>query len=196
MYIADLVHMYNDIVSIQQFEAKRKMKQCSYEGCTNNAKELGVCNSHGAKRKTCSHEGCTSFAKNRGVCVQHGATVAPRKLCSHEGCMKIAVSRGVCNSRGAKVKICSHDGAQLMLSEEDFATNIVMIRAKVTVAMVVRLIHWKNQQQKLRQHLNQIYFLFLFPRYVCQVTLIVCITKIRTKKKKVWIITITKLRNI
>jgi hypothetical protein len=28
---------------------------------------------HGAKVKLCSSDGCTNFAKNGGVCVRHGA---------------------------------------------------------------------------------------------------------------------------
>ena len=36
--------------------AKVKVKLCSIEGCTNQAKKGGVCMKHGAKAKICSSE--------------------------------------------------------------------------------------------------------------------------------------------
>jgi hypothetical protein len=43
-------------------------------------------------RKRCRHEGCTNQAKNGGVCITHGANV---KLCSFEGCPNHAQKGGV-----------------------------------------------------------------------------------------------------
>ena len=39
---------------------------------------------HGTKVKTCSHEGCTNQARNGGVCIRHGAKQNKRKTCSHD----------------------------------------------------------------------------------------------------------------
>ena len=45
---------------------------CSADGCTNQAKTVGVYIKHGAKRKLCSSEGCTNQALKGGVCIKHG----------------------------------------------------------------------------------------------------------------------------
>ena len=84
-----------------------KLKLCSSEGCTNQAKTGGVCRRHGAKRKQCGSEGCTNIALKSGLCTKHGATV---KRCSSEGCDNKVVQGGVCVRHGAKVKFCSHEG--------------------------------------------------------------------------------------
>ena len=54
-----------------------KVILCKYEGCTNHAKQGGVCFKHGAKvkRKQCSSEGCTNKVVRGGVCRRHGAKV-------------------------------------------------------------------------------------------------------------------------
>ena len=38
-----------------------------------NKVECGVCKAHGAKVKLCNKEGCTNRAKQGGVCTAHGA---------------------------------------------------------------------------------------------------------------------------
>eukprot|EP00985_Skeletonema_marinoi_P008050 scaffold3586_cov115-Skeletonema_marinoi.AAC.6 len=52
-----------------------KVKLCSSEGCTNQAKQGGVCIKHGAKAKLCSSEGCTNVVVKGGVCIRHGAAI-------------------------------------------------------------------------------------------------------------------------
>ena len=91
--------------------AKKRKKECSANGCTNQAKRGGVCKRHGAKitHKQCSSEGCTNKAVEGGVCIRHGAKVTV-KLCSSEGCTNCAVKGGVCVKHGAKVKRCSSVG--------------------------------------------------------------------------------------
>ena len=37
---------------------------CSYEGCTNQVRNGGVCASHGSRMKTCRYEGCTNQVKS------------------------------------------------------------------------------------------------------------------------------------
>ena len=44
-----------------------KLKQCSSDGCANQARKGGVCVRHGAKVKRCSREGCTNQAQKGGV---------------------------------------------------------------------------------------------------------------------------------
>ena len=89
----------------------KRRKACSREGCTNKAREGGVCCRHGAKKKICSHEGCTNRVQKWGVCIRHGA-ILKKRICRHEGCTNVIVRRGVCKRHGAKVKrrTCSHEG--------------------------------------------------------------------------------------
>jgi len=68
----------------QMTAAKKKYScECSFDACTNNAVNGGVCVRHGAKVKRCSREGCTNQVQKGGVCVRHGAKV---KRCRSEGC--------------------------------------------------------------------------------------------------------------
>ena len=90
----------------RKYKYKRK-NQCSSEGCTNQAKNGGVCIKHGAKQDRCCHEGCNNVIKEQGVCVKHGAQV---KLCSSEGCTNQVKKGGVCMKHGAQVKQCSSEG--------------------------------------------------------------------------------------
>jgi hypothetical protein len=57
----------------QRNGATKTGKRCSFEGCTNNRVQGGVCITHGAIRKRCSYEGCTNGCVKDGVCVTHGA---------------------------------------------------------------------------------------------------------------------------
>eukprot|EP00986_Skeletonema_menzelii_P005517 scaffold2043_cov149-Skeletonema_menzelii.AAC.3 len=45
---------------------KRKRRECSADGCTNNAQSGGVCSRHGAKVKRCCSEGCIKPARRAG----------------------------------------------------------------------------------------------------------------------------------
>jgi hypothetical protein len=93
------------------------VKQCSREGCTNNAVKGGVCITHGAKvtRKCCSHEGCTNYAQKGGVCFTHDANT---KRCSHEGCTNYPVKGGVCVTHGANTKQCSQEGCRTNVTND------------------------------------------------------------------------------
>jgi hypothetical protein len=42
-----------------------KVKLCSFNGCTNQARPGGVCIRHGAKKKRCSREGCQNQSLQR-----------------------------------------------------------------------------------------------------------------------------------
>eukprot|EP00984_Skeletonema_dohrnii_P002766 scaffold955_cov79-Skeletonema_dohrnii-CCMP3373.AAC.8 len=84
---------------------KRVKKRCSVEGCTNHAKNGGVCIKHGAEVKLCSVEGCTNYAKKGGLCIRHGAKVEV-KLCSVDECNNKAIKGGVCYRHGAQKKLC------------------------------------------------------------------------------------------
>ena len=88
---------------------KKKKMDCSYEGCTNQARNGRVCVRHGAQVQLCSHEGCTNNAITGGVCRRHGAKVYVYP-CSHEGCTNNALKGGLCTSHGAKRKTCKHEG--------------------------------------------------------------------------------------
>ena len=79
---------------------KKGRRQCSVEGCTNNAVRGGICIRHGERPPTCSHEGCTNLAQRRGVCDKHGA----KPKCSIEGCDKVAKKGGTCRRHGGGVK--------------------------------------------------------------------------------------------
>ena len=63
----------------EEVKKKKKVKECSSEGCTNHAKRGGVCRRHGAKEKQCSSEGCKNIAKKGGVCWRHGAKDLKKK---------------------------------------------------------------------------------------------------------------------
>jgi len=45
------------------------------DALTKSKKEEYALSRHGAKVKLCSSEGCTNHAKNGGVCVRHGSAV-------------------------------------------------------------------------------------------------------------------------
>ena len=77
---------------------KKGRRQCSVEGCTNNAVKGGICILHGERPPACSHEGCTNLAQRRGVCDKHGA----KPKCSIEGCAKVAKKRGMCMKHGTE----------------------------------------------------------------------------------------------
>ena len=84
-----------------KYDWRKYAKICSADGCTNLARNGGVCIRHGAEveKKRCSSEGCTNFAQIGGVCIRHGAKV---KLCSSGGCTNQAVRKGVCWRHGGK----------------------------------------------------------------------------------------------
>jgi hypothetical protein len=44
-------------------------RKCSFPQCSNNARKAGLCVQHGSKKKQCSKNGCTNNAvrKGRGV---------------------------------------------------------------------------------------------------------------------------------
>ena len=67
-----------------------KVKLCSHEGCTDQAKLGGLCFQHVCY---CSHEGCIKVVKKGGVCIEHGTKV---KLNSNEGCNNNKKKGGVC----------------------------------------------------------------------------------------------------
>ncbi|KAK1744079.1 hypothetical protein QTG54_005676 [Skeletonema marinoi] len=73
-------------------------KKCSSEGCSNFAKNGGVCLKHGAQKRLCRMEGCMNGVKNGGVCFMHGAH---KRLCRMEGCMNGVIKGGVCIRHGA-----------------------------------------------------------------------------------------------
>ena len=84
------------------------VKRCKREGCTNQAKNGGVCIRHGAKVRRCKHEGRNNVVVQGGVCKRHGAQV---KLCGHEGCTNQARKKGgVCRRHGSKLTRCKHEG--------------------------------------------------------------------------------------
>ena len=105
--ISKVVRKRYDNEECKNLAQKGVKKQCSYEGCTNQVVNGGVCKRHGAKVKTCSHEGCTNYSKNGRVCIRHGAK---KKHCKHEGCTKHARKGGVCKRHGANGKkyTCSY----------------------------------------------------------------------------------------
>ena len=110
----------------------------------------GVCTKHGAKKKIklCSAEGCSNQVRNNGVCRRHGARNSGERLkkqmaaggekrkkreadagagkdedgppmkktsnrnrpCKQEGCPNQAYKGGVCRRHGAKVKMCEFEG--------------------------------------------------------------------------------------
>ena len=86
---------------------KQYKKECSADGCTNQAQRGGVCQRHGAKKRRCRIEGCTNHIQKGGVCKRHGAQV---KQCSSEGCTNQAKKGGVCKRHGAKAKQCNSAG--------------------------------------------------------------------------------------
>jgi len=106
---------------------KLESPMCSVEGCTNIARNGGVCRRHGATVRWCIHEGCPDQVSNSGVCMRHGATV---ERCSHEGCANNALRGGVCVRHGAvlKVKRCNHEGCH-----NQVANSGVCIRHGATV---------------------------------------------------------------
>ena len=105
--VADVEEGERKIVGVKADGSRRR---CSHDGCTNYAKDEGVCIRHGAKlkacnkptRKTCSRDGCTNYAQNGDVCIRHGAKVAPKKICTHDGCTNQAQRGGICFRHGAK----------------------------------------------------------------------------------------------
>ena len=91
----------------EKYACGRERKLCSFEGCTNLARNDGVCIRHGAKVRRCKHDGCTNQVVRGGVCKRHGAKV---KGCKHKGCNNLARNYGVCYRHGAKKYICSYKG--------------------------------------------------------------------------------------
>jgi hypothetical protein len=84
-----------------------KVKQCSFKGCTKQARIGGVCITHGATVKGCSVKGCPNGAIKSGVCITHGAK---KKQCSFKGCTNQARIGGVCITHGATKKRCIFEG--------------------------------------------------------------------------------------
>ena len=68
--------LHGEKAKLEKKKKKKKKKMvCSYEGCTNQARNGRVCVRHGAQVQLCSHEGCTNNAITGGVCRRHGAKV-------------------------------------------------------------------------------------------------------------------------
>jgi hypothetical protein len=75
-------------------------KLCSKEGCTNQVRNGGVCQRHGAEVKVyrCSKEWCPNQVVRGGLCWTHGE----QPKCSASECTNYAVNRGVCIKHGAR----------------------------------------------------------------------------------------------
>jgi hypothetical protein len=84
------------------------VKRCSHDGCTNQAKQGGVCITHGSVVKRCSHKGCTKQAQKGGVCWIHGASKL-RKRCRHEGCTKCVQKGGLCTQHYRMSLVAAQD---------------------------------------------------------------------------------------
>ena len=50
-------------------KAKRRLKICTYEGCTSHVRAFNRCKKHGGLRK-CSVEGCHQKSQTRGLCIR------------------------------------------------------------------------------------------------------------------------------
>jgi hypothetical protein len=89
---------------------KKKPKRCSSMGCNNGfvvkKKAKQQMNNKRIIPK-CNFEGCTNLARNGGVCVTHGAKVEVKR-CSFEGCTNQVINgsgaalRGVPRMPGGK----------------------------------------------------------------------------------------------
>ena len=85
--------------------AGRRKLRCSFDECTNQVQQGGLCIRHGAivtryKRRRCSFDGCTDQVQQEGLCIRQGAII-PR--CSHE-------LKGRCRRHGAKLQKIQSDG--------------------------------------------------------------------------------------
>jgi len=67
-----------------------------------------VCVKHGTKKKQCSREGCTNQAQIGEVCIRHGAINVDMNAPLRSA--QILLQGGVCMKHGARVKQCSSDG--------------------------------------------------------------------------------------
>jgi hypothetical protein len=77
----------------------RKLR-CSFDRCTNQVQQGGLCIRHGAivtryKSRRCSFDGRTNQVQQGGLCISHDASII---RCSHE-----PLQKGRCRRHGAKL---------------------------------------------------------------------------------------------
>ncbi|KAF0723836.1 hypothetical protein Ae201684_017331 [Aphanomyces euteiches] len=89
---------------LDQHEALKSPRTCSFPNCSNKVKRDGVCWRHGGFRY-CTIDGCANRLKARGLCWRHGGG----KPCKTLNCSKTALRFGHCWAHGGG-KRCQVDG--------------------------------------------------------------------------------------